>query len=133
MSAPSPIRVPTQSRLRAAIARAAAAASWWSEQTPIRPQTASAPAGPTPYLLSVPDIGLACEVLLADRLFHDLSTAERDGLAEGQVLGLDLRREVARDLALIHEALCAAKVSLARLHERASGAHLVAFLEPLRW
>ncbi len=32
------------------------------------------------WLLEVPDVGPACEVLLADQLFHDLTPAERDGL-----------------------------------------------------
>jgi squalene-hopene/tetraprenyl-beta-curcumene cyclase len=81
MSAPSPIRVPTQGRLRAAIARAAAAAAWWHQQTPAQPDRQPHTDGAAPYLLSIPDIGLACEVLLADRLFHDLGPAERDSLA----------------------------------------------------
>lgn len=34
----------------------------------------------TRWLLHVPDIGPSCEVLLADRLLHDLTPAERDGL-----------------------------------------------------
>jgi squalene-hopene/tetraprenyl-beta-curcumene cyclase len=78
----SPIRVtpPGQDRLAAAIARATTAASWWREQTPVRARPAARGDAPS-YLLSVPDIGLACEVLLADRLFHDLSSAEREGLA----------------------------------------------------
>src|SRR5688572_24934830 len=32
------------------------------------------------WLSQVPDVGPACEVVIADRLFHDLSLAERDGL-----------------------------------------------------
>lgn len=84
MPAPSLTRIPVQGRLRAAIARASEAAAWWREQTPARatphPVVDDASAEP-PHLLSVPDIGLACEVLLADRLFHDLGEAERDGLA----------------------------------------------------
>lgn len=32
------------------------------------------------WLLHVPDVGPTCEVLLADRLFHDLSKTEREGL-----------------------------------------------------
>jgi squalene-hopene/tetraprenyl-beta-curcumene cyclase len=75
----SPTRVPTQGRLRAAITRSAAAASWWRAQTPIHARARDR--DEPPHLLCVPDIGLACEVLLADRLFHDLSDAERDGLA----------------------------------------------------
>jgi squalene-hopene/tetraprenyl-beta-curcumene cyclase len=77
MSAPTPIRVNSNDRLGAAITRAAAATAWWRAQA--RPSTAAG--RPPAFLLSVPDIGLACEVLLADRLFHDLGDAERDGLA----------------------------------------------------
>lgn len=77
MSAPSPIRATAADRLGAAITRAAEATAWWRGQT--RPPTSSQ--APRAHLLSVPDIGLACEVLLADRLFHDLSTGEREGLA----------------------------------------------------
>ena len=75
--------MPTQGRLRAAIARASAAAAWWRQQTPVHaPAQHERPtAGTAPHLLSIPDIGLACEVLLADQLFHDLAPAERDGLA----------------------------------------------------
>ncbi len=40
----------------------------------------SAARGADPWLLQVPDVGVACEVLLADRLFHDLTVAERRGL-----------------------------------------------------
>ena len=32
------------------------------------------------WLVAVPDVGPACEVLLADQLFHDLDAAEREGL-----------------------------------------------------
>ena len=63
------------------IARAAAAAAWWHQQTPAQPDRQPHTDGAAPYLLSIPDIGLACEVLLADRLFHDLGTAERESLA----------------------------------------------------
>lgn len=85
MSALSPTRVtpPGPDRLTTAIARATTAASWWREQTPMHARPGARPEarGEPPHLLSVPDIGLACEVLLADRLFHDLGSAERDGLA----------------------------------------------------
>lgn len=91
MSATSPVRVAPADRpvgpppaLSAAIARAASAAAWWRGQArqPIStPNAAAQPARSPGWLLSVPDIGLACEVLLADRLFHDLGDAERDGLA----------------------------------------------------
>ncbi len=40
----------------------------------------TAAADEKPWLLQVPDIGVACEVLLADRLFCDLSADERSGL-----------------------------------------------------
>jgi squalene-hopene/tetraprenyl-beta-curcumene cyclase len=76
MSAPTPIRSNSNDRLGAAITRAAAATAWWRAQA--RPTAAGRT---TTFLLSVPDIGLACEVLLADRLFHDLGDVERDGLA----------------------------------------------------
>jgi len=36
---------------------------------------------PTPWLLHVPDVGPSCEMLLADRLLHDLTATEREGLA----------------------------------------------------
>ncbi|GEM_PF-1188129 len=34
-----------------------------------------------PWLVAIPDIGPACEVLLADRVFHDLRSEERVGLS----------------------------------------------------
>lgn len=83
MPAPSLTRVPIEGRLRAAITRATAAAAWWREQATLastRPVAANAPTA-TGHLLGVPDIGLSCEILLADRLFHDLGPAERQGLA----------------------------------------------------
>lgn len=39
-------------------------------------------AADSPWLLSIPDVGPACEVLLADRLFHDLADLERDALVQ---------------------------------------------------
>ncbi|MBL8970635.1 MAG: hypothetical protein JNK56_08665, partial [Myxococcales bacterium] len=70
MSALSPTRVtpPGPDRLTTAIARATTAASWWREQTPMHARPGARPEarGEPPHLLSVPDIGLACEVLLAD-------------------------------------------------------------------
>ncbi len=84
MPAPSLTRVPIEGRLRAAIARASAAAGWWRDQAALataRPLAANAPPTAVGHLLSVPDIGLSCEILLADRLFHDLSPSERQGLA----------------------------------------------------
>ena len=82
MPVPSLHRVPTEGRLRAAITRAAGAAAWWRDQVALlRPRPASGAAAPVGHLLSLPDIGLSCEILLADRLFHDLSPAERHGLA----------------------------------------------------
>lgn len=38
--------------------------------------------GQSPWLATVPDVGPACEVLLADALFHDLSAEERAGLLD---------------------------------------------------
>jgi squalene-hopene/tetraprenyl-beta-curcumene cyclase len=35
-----------------------------------------------PWLLEIPDVGPTCEVLLADRLLHDLTPAERDAMLE---------------------------------------------------
>jgi squalene-hopene/tetraprenyl-beta-curcumene cyclase len=35
---------------------------------------------PSRWLVDVPDVGPACEVILADKLFHDLDASERDGL-----------------------------------------------------
>ena len=36
--------------------------------------------GPKPWLVAIPDVGPSCEILLADALFHDLRTDEREGL-----------------------------------------------------
>ncbi|MEM6990988.1 MAG: hypothetical protein AAF721_10835 [Myxococcota bacterium] len=49
---------------------------------PDAPPNTASNQSPTPWLLHVPDVGPACEVLLADRLFHDLTPAEREGLSE---------------------------------------------------
>jgi squalene-hopene/tetraprenyl-beta-curcumene cyclase len=59
--------------LEAGLERARAGAAAWRER-------AAPDGGPTPWLLHVPDVGPTCEVLLADRLFHDLHPAERAGL-----------------------------------------------------
>ena len=68
---------PDGERLAAALARVSARAATWRQRAAV-----SGPAGPDPrWSLGVPDIGLACEVLLADRLFHDLSPDEAAGLA----------------------------------------------------
>jgi len=40
------------------------------------------PASPVVWADRVPDVGAACEVLLADRLLHDLTSTEREGLLE---------------------------------------------------
>lgn len=61
-------------RLQAALARASAGVTSWLERARGRAQ------GPS-WSLGVPDISLACEVLLADRLFHDLTPEEAGGLA----------------------------------------------------
>lgn len=64
-------------RLTAALARAQAGSAAWRARAPL--------AGHEPadraWLLGVPDITLAAEVLLADRLFHDLKPEESAGLA----------------------------------------------------
>ena len=60
-----------EGRLRAAIDRAAAGARAWRRR---------ALAPDDRWLVSVPDVGAACEVILADRLFRDLTPAEERGL-----------------------------------------------------
>ncbi len=55
-----------------------AASVWWSRG--VAPLLADEPPSARPWSIGTPDIGPACEVLLADRLFHDLSDAEREGL-----------------------------------------------------
>lgn len=69
-SSPSPRR---DSALRPGLQRARALARGWRERSQA---TASEPR----WLLHVPDVGPTCEVLLADRLFHDLTATEREGL-----------------------------------------------------
>lgn len=60
--------------LEASLERArAGAAAWRQRAVPLAGRTAG-------WLLHVPDVGPTCEVLLADRLFHDLRPAEREGL-----------------------------------------------------
>ncbi|MEZ4451447.1 MAG: hypothetical protein R3B09_18400 [Nannocystaceae bacterium] len=61
-------------RLDAATTAAHAAASEWLR----RIRASDDPE--TPWLASVADVGVACEVILADRLFRDLSLVERAGL-----------------------------------------------------
>lgn len=61
-------------RLAAALGRARAGTAAW------RARSSQAAPGEG-WSLAVPDIGLACEVLLADRLFHDLRREEAAGLA----------------------------------------------------
>jgi hypothetical protein len=63
-----------QSRLEAAVERATQAAVRWRRQA-LDPED--------PWLLSVADVGVAAEVILADRLFRDLSAQERSGLLAG--------------------------------------------------
>jgi len=60
--------------LEAGLERARAGAAAWRERAI---PSASRPGS---WLLHVPDVGPTCEVLLADRLFHDLGPAEREGL-----------------------------------------------------
>jgi squalene-hopene/tetraprenyl-beta-curcumene cyclase len=51
---------------------------WRSRTVVTRP--ASSEPEPERWLLAVPDVGPACEVVLADRLFHDLRRDELEGL-----------------------------------------------------
>lgn len=78
------ITLPSDALTRALDRARTLAATWRGRgaktERPRYPTTANQ--SPTPWLLTVPDVGPACEMLLADRLFHDLSTAEREGLAE---------------------------------------------------
>ncbi len=60
-----------QDRLTAAIERAAEGARRWRRRA-LAPQDR--------WLVSAPDIGAACEVILADRLFRDLAAEEERGL-----------------------------------------------------
>lgn len=55
------------------VSRARSLAARWRDRV-------SAPAADTRWLVDVPDIGPACEVIIADRLFHDLTPGEREGL-----------------------------------------------------
>lgn len=78
------ITLPSDALTRALDRARTLAATWRGRGArPQRPRsTGTANQSPTPWLLTVPDVGPACEMLLADRLFHDLSAAEREGLAE---------------------------------------------------
>lgn len=58
-------------RLEAAIDRSLEAAALWRKRA-LDPSS--------PWQVRVPDIGVAAEVILADRLFHDLTEPEREGL-----------------------------------------------------
>ncbi|MCB9704597.1 MAG: hypothetical protein H6711_22120 [Myxococcales bacterium] len=60
-----------ESRLEAAIRSATRAAGEWRRRA-LDPER--------PWLVGVADVGVACEVILADRLFRDLSAAEHAGL-----------------------------------------------------
>lgn len=64
-------------RLAAALSRVQAGSSVWRARAPLAGRTPADKA----WLLGVPDITLAAEVLLADRLFHDLRPEESAGLA----------------------------------------------------
>ncbi len=55
-----------------------AAAVWWSRA--VAPALTAQPDPGLRWSLGTADIGPACETLLADRLFHDLSDDEREGL-----------------------------------------------------
>jgi len=88
-------------RLESATARARTAARmWWTRASDGSRGAARHMHGASnTWLLGVPDVGPACEILLADALFHDLEDEERDGLARwirsrhdpstGAWLGLD--------------------------------------------
>ncbi len=68
------------SPLEAGLERARAGAAAWRERSGHTPPGRGASDVALPWLLHVPDVGPTCEVLLADRLFHDLRPAERAGL-----------------------------------------------------
>lgn len=72
-TAPGRVHVGATS-LEAGLERARAGAAAWRERSVPLPGRSAG------WLLHVPDVGPTCEVLLADRLFHDLRPAERDGL-----------------------------------------------------
>ncbi|MEX1362685.1 MAG: hypothetical protein AB1Z98_06130 [Nannocystaceae bacterium] len=63
--------------LQAGLDRARSLAASWRARAGIG-RDAAAPS--KRWLLHVPDVGPTCEVLLADRLFHDLRPDEREGL-----------------------------------------------------
>lgn len=76
-TAPSLPTVP-RSSLASALAQAErAAATWRTRALPLRSDDGSST---SPWLLHCPDVGPSCEMLLADRLFHDLTAEEREGL-----------------------------------------------------
>ena len=83
-SAAGRITLPSDALTRALDRARTLAATWRGRGARIeRPRrSTTANQSPTPWLLTVPDVGPACEMLLADRLFHDLAPAEREGLAE---------------------------------------------------
>lgn len=64
-------------RLSAALAEASARAAAWRRRAAVSGQEGRE----RRWALGVPDISLACEALLADRLFHDLEPEEVAGLA----------------------------------------------------
>ncbi len=66
---------PTNDPLAAGLRRARQLAAGWRTRAQPRPGSDE-----DPWLLHVPDVGPSCEVLLADRLFHDLTDSEREGL-----------------------------------------------------
>ncbi|WP_434421044.1 hypothetical protein [Nannocystis pusilla] len=76
MTAPA-VKSTLHERLAAAQTRVFARAAVWRQRAAVSGRAGSEPR----WSLGVPDISLACEVLLADRLFHDLTPEEAEGLA----------------------------------------------------
>ena len=62
--------------LEQSLARSRAVAARWRRRVLL----SDADTYGTPWLASVPDVGPACEAILADQLFYDLDPEERDGL-----------------------------------------------------
>ena len=71
---PSTVTTPDAPRLGELVERTRRLASDWRTRA-LNPGTAD-----NRWLLHVPDVGPACEVILADRLLHDLRPDEREGL-----------------------------------------------------
>jgi squalene-hopene/tetraprenyl-beta-curcumene cyclase len=76
MTAPA-AKTTLQERLATALAQVFARSAVWRQRAAVSGRASGEPR----WSLGVPDVGLACEVLLADRLFHDLTPDEAAGLA----------------------------------------------------